>query len=524
MKSIVFLLAAHQSYIREDNASPLSCTVEDDKFFSAIAYSYVPFLNMLERLEADAVPCSFGVVLSPALCTLLEDKLVHARYCAWLDRRIELGQAELERCKDDAARYSLAQRYLKDAQDARNDFSEKYKCRLIQKFGEYAQKGRLVLLATAAGNAFLPHFMSVPESVAAQIEAGIVSHKFFFGSVPDGFYLPYMGYAEGVDRIIKSYGISYTVLDSRAFLFSKDMPRNGIFEPVRSRSSLVLFANDNSAAEQIAAFELAPEYLNRNRDIGYEFDLRQLHGFIADGSPRISTGICYYGHNEAALYDTGLAAERVAEDAAAFVASKTSLLSRAAQSAASKDVSLVCAVPLERLGARWAEGLDWLEAVVRGIAAENQLAISACEAVIDGERRFSLQKMEPYPSAAGHSGYGEDLLDSKNAWRMRYVIKAVRRMVDLAGRFDESGGLKCRMLNIGAKAVLLAQSGDWPQMLHDDVFPETARKCFGECVNMFSTVFESLGSNTVSTEWLTAIERKYPIFPWMNYKIFSRKH
>ena len=523
MKDIIFLLTAHQCYIRADNESSLSCTVEDDKLFSAIAQTYVPFLNLLERLASDAIPCAFAVVLSPALCTLLEDKLVHARYCAWLDRRIELGQAELERCKNDAARYSLAQRYLKEAQAARYDFSEKYKCRLVQKFGEYARKGRIVLLATAASNAFLPHFMSVPESVAAQIEAGIVSHKFFFGSIPDGFYLPYMGYAEGIDKIIKSYGIRYTVLDSRAILFSKDMPCNGIFEPVRSHNSLILFANDTNTMSQLSAFEQADVYLNRNRDIGYEFDVRQLQGFIADGSPRISTGFCYYGHTEAA-YNAERAAAHVTEDAAAFVASKTQMLSRAAQLATTQNVSLVCTIPLEHLGMQWAEGLDWLETVVRTIVAEQQLSISTCEALIDGEKRFSFQKIEPYPSAAGDSGYGEALLDSKNAWRMRYVMKAVKRMVDLAGRFDESSGLKCRMLNIGAKAVLLAQSGDWPQMMHGGIFPETARNCFSECIQMFSTVFESLGSNTVSTEWLTNIERKYPIFPWMNYKIFSKKH
>jgi 1,4-alpha-glucan branching enzyme len=36
-------------------------------------------------------------------------------------------------------------------------------------------------------------------------------------------------------------------------------------------------------------------------------------------------------------------------------------------------------------------------------------------------------------------------------------------------------------------------------------------------------VFDALGSNTVSTEWLTKLESKESIFPWMNYRIFSKK-
>ena len=32
-----------------------------------------------------------------------------------------------------------------------------------------------------------------------------------------------------------------------------------------------------------------------------------------------------------------------------------------------------------------------------------------------------------------------------------------------------------------------------------------------------------LGANTISTEWLTRLEQEHPLFPWMNYRIFSKK-
>jgi 1,4-alpha-glucan branching enzyme len=76
---------------------------------------------------------------------------------------------------------------------------------------------------------------------------------------------------------------------------------------------------------------------------------------------------------------------------------------------------------------------------------------------------------------------------------------------------------------MGAKEFLLAQSGEWPKMLHDGQSVEYVKKRFRESIIAFTTVFDSLGSNTVSTEWLTNLERCHTLFPWMNYRIFSRK-
>ncbi|MBD5414594.1 MAG: DUF1957 domain-containing protein, partial [Treponema sp.] len=46
---------------------------------------------------------------------------------------------------------------------------------------------------------------------------------------------------------------------------------------------------------------------------------------------------------------------------------------------------------------------------------------------------------------------------------------------------------------------------------------------FTQSINDFTAVFDALGSNTVSTEWLTNLENQHQLFPWMNYRIFNRK-
>jgi 1,4-alpha-glucan branching enzyme len=134
-----------------------------------------------------------------------------------------------------------------------------------------------------------------------------------------------------------------------------------------------------------------------------------------------------------------------------------------------------------------------------------------------------LEKHQPcYASSAG-AGYGENLLSSKNSWMMRYIRKASERMVDLADRFPNDTGLKTRLLNLGVKQLLVAQSLNIAKSIDDDDFPTFAKERFTSCIEGFTTVFDSLGSNVVSTEWLTTLENKDNFYPWMNYRIFSKK-
>ena len=135
----------------------------------------------------------------------------------------------------------------------------------------------------------------------------------------------------------------------------------------------------------------------------------------------------------------------------------------------------------------------------------------------------SLERIEPYYSAGTGDGYGENLLSSRNCWMMRYVRKATERMIDLAERFPSDTGLKTRLLNIGALELLLAQSSSLAKMIDQNEDSEYAERRFRLAINAFTVVFDALGSNTVSTEWLTKLEIMDNLFSWINYKIFSVK-
>ena len=208
-------------------------------------------------------------------------------------------------------------------------------------------------------------------------------------------------------------------------------------------------------------------------------------------------------------------------DAEDFYCKKLDKLEKAEQLLDGKDNVLTCVIPARLIGDSWHEGVAWLEHVIRLAASEGKMTLSFCKDHID--KQFSLPKITPYPCSAEGSGYGEDLLDSSNNWMTDCIRIASERMIDLTDRFPMETGIKARILNLGAKEVLLAQSAAWQKMVYDGNLPEYAEKAFSSCIRNFNLVFDALASNTVNTEWLCRMEKDDSIFPWLSYKVFSKK-
>ena len=521
VKNLLFVLTCHQGYIRHVQDEE-KYAAENNLLFSSISNTYLPLLRMLRRLTEDGVPCKLSLVISPVVCSLLADPVVQRQYIDWLDQHIALGRQEFDRCS--AGEAQVAETLLERYQADRLDFVETYDQKLLRGFVRYARKGVLELLATAGTYAFLPHYADMTEVLNAQIETGLCAHRSFFGSRPEGFWLPYMGYAPGLESVLRAYGFNYTFVDAHALLFGASQAADGIFSPVRCPNFLALLARDTTTPDDLigeAGFSRNGCYRDMNRDIGFELPDGMLGGFMRQGGARRPTGFRYHARS-GAVYDADTALAQARADAVQFVSQKKAKLERAGELLSGKDVSLVCALPLDELCAAWDESLAFLEAAIRAAACDGGVRVCAASTVLEKPAVF--QKLQPYVSAATGAGYGEDLLDSTNGWMVRYTRKMCERMVDLAGRFPDETGLKARLLNLAAKELMIAQGAEWAKMLHEGQDPDYVQEHFKASIRAFLTVFDALGSNTVSTGWLTSLEREHTLFPWMNYRIFTRKH
>lgn len=532
LKNLVLIINARQDFIRHSGEYQKKNASILNTLFESISDTYIPLLNMFESLERDEITCRLGLVLPPVLCNLLSDEKIHQLYIQWLENKIELGKQEKLRNEQNQKIAALVDGEIQRLSQLKNDFAEKYQCNLIKAFSDSMHKGYVELLATCGTDIFMPYYSDMKEIISAQIETGLHSYKEFFGEVPEGFWIPELGFFPGVEKLIRAYGYSYTVLETRSMLLAEEVPSVGIFYPVRSENSLVLFGRDAESDDEIFSedgFINNSIYRNENADIGFNLDMNALQPFMAEDSVRYTTGFKYWNkdytdpsdYSEDEVYDEEAAKLQAMKDAEAFVTAKMTRLEKAAELLSDKDfVSLVCTLDADKLRQNWHEAIFWLESVFR-CSEKQSLNITTCDRLL--ENQYSLDKFLPYYSSVQGTGYGETLLSSKNCWMMRHIKKACQRMIDLSDRFPTDTGLKNRLLNLGAKELMIAQSLNLAKAIENDENPEYTVRRFKASIDAFTAVFDSLGSNTVSTEWLTNLEVEDSIFPWMNYRIFAQK-
>lgn len=527
LKNLSLVIKANQDFVRHSGDDAKKNAPILNSLFDSISLTYIPLLKMIDRLSRDNVPCRFGLVLPPILCNLLSDEKIQELYVQWLDKKISFGTEELKRLSGDESKSKVCSQIVDQYVILKDDFNVTYNRQLIPVFANYMKKGYIELLGTCGTDIYIPHYADMKEVISAQIECGLHAYRQYFDDVPDGFWLPAFGYTPGVEKIIRAYGYTYTIVDSRSVLLIEDMPKTGIFYPTRTDNSLVFFARDSRINEEIFGKEGYCRnlvYKNENRDVGFDLPIDQLGTYLEDSKYRYATGFQYWNRkldsSESSIYSHEAAVAQAQADAKSFIKNRAEILNKAAELLPENDfVTTVCALD-EDLCRKWHEFVIWLEYVFR-YGRDESLNMVSCNQMVD--KQYELEKISPYYSSGLGAGYGENLLSSKNCWMMRYVRKACERMVDLADRFPNDTGLKTRLLNLGAKELMLAQSLNIPKMIDEAQFPDFAVNRFKESIVSFTEVFDSLGSNTVSTEWLTTLESKDSVFPWMNYRIFSKK-
>ena len=485
-KKISFIIKASQEFFRHTDEEEKINAPMKNKFFENISNVYIPLLNMLERFETEGNKFCFSIVMPPVLCNLLSSDSLQEDYLNWLDNRNILGQKELIRNKDNPKIISLIKDEIEKNTLLKNQFAEKYQKRLLPVFKYFMQKGMIEILGTCGTDIFLPHYVDLPEIISAEIETGLYSYRKVFGTIPEGFWLCEKGYFEGLEKIIKAYGYSYTIVDSRSFLLAENIPENGTYRPCRI-GNFVLFADDYYVEKEFFGEKgliYNKKYLNLNSDIGFELDIESLSPVMQEGTLRFSTGYYYLNRDvsqkEGCIYDRDSAHAQVIEDAKSFLESHSARLNKMCEEDSNTDFYIdVCTFDLDKFNKNWFEFTNFFENV---IVLLNQYDIenTSCSSLCANHSVY--EKITPYFSSSCGEGYGENLLSSKNSWMMRYIYKACERMIDLAERFPSDSGLKNRLLNLGAQELLLSLSSKLAQYIDDSDFLEYAERYSGRCI------------------------------------------
>jgi 1,4-alpha-glucan branching enzyme len=389
---------------------------------------------------------------------------------------------------------------------------------------------KIELLTTAATHGFLPFYTSSPEAIQAQFEVALSSYRLNFGKHPHGFWLPELGWTPELERHLRAYNFGYTVINTHGLVLGSPPPAKGSFYPVKTPQGIFIFAKDHYAYQDIAdkeqGFSYHPAYRDNDADVGYELPAERIKSFLDDNGGRMQTGYKYRAigdwKDQKRLYDPEAASAQIAKQARSFLDARITRLRSAGQYMRETPVS-VCAYNANAFGRFWHEGTEFLETLFREGAKREEIQFMTPAEYLYKQDLSKIQTVTPCFSSGGFNGYAQTWLDASNDWIYRHTARALERMTEIAERFPNETGLKERALNQAAREILLGQASDWTKMLYREEYEEYAREQIEGTLRNFTTIYEALGSNYISTEWLTALERRHNIFPSINYRVFRRK-
>ncbi|HRY28957.1 MAG TPA: DUF1957 domain-containing protein [Elusimicrobiota bacterium] len=522
---LCLVLHAHLPFVRHPEYPDF---LEEDWLYEAITETYVPLLDMMERLAAEGVHYRLTMSLTPPLCNMLSDDLLLSRYQKKLHKLLELADKELHRTRSlPAAFQETARMYHHNLNKAREIFEASHG-RLLTRFKALQDAGNLEILTCGATHGYLP-LMIHEEARRAQIRVAVQDYHRHFGRAPRGIWLPECAYAPGVDKLLRENGISFSFLDSHGVLFGVPRPRFGVFAPIYSPGGVAFFGRDMETAHQVWSAEQGypGDYSYREfyRDLGYDLEYNYIRPYLHEDGVRRNIGIKYYkvtgrvSLSEKEPYSPSHARETAASHAGNF------LFNRERQVEYLKGVMgrppvIASIYDAELFGHWWFEGPSFLEYLLKKIHYDQQVfKTTTPKEYLD---KFPEQQIvEPEPSSWGDKGYHEVWLNASNDWIYPHLHICAERMIHLAKKHANAEGLLKRALNQLARELLLAQSSDWAFLMTVGTARTYSDRRTREHVSRFLELFHQIQENRLREDFVRSLEERDNIFPWIDYKVYQ---
>lgn len=526
------VLNAHVPWVRHPEVS--HC-LEEDWLHSAVLETHLPLLEMLYRLREEGVPFRLTVNLSPTLLAMLNDRLLRRRTLAYLDRTLRLCRDEVER-SDVTGKKDLAEMYEDRFFRLRTLFVEQWQGDLVRAYSDLRDSGHIEIAASAATHGLLPLLMRAPESVQAQIRAGIRQYVQCFGRMPRGFWLPECAFAPAIGRLLQQEGIDWTIVEEHALTTSPHADAQFPHVPGVTSDGLAVFGRDQESSSEVwSADEGYPgdgRYRNFMRDVGLDAPDEYLKEYLGDSDQRQFTGIKYYrsetnDEGESEVYDPALASRAVEEHTVRFISSRGAQLA-ALESEGVRDPVVVCAFDMDLFGHWWFEGTEFLESVFRKTAERGDFSFVTPGGYLAGSPEREWSPASPVSSSWGEGGYFETWTTEENNWVQAEVQERAEQLTRFVRLFElhrttldeEIVAHRQRCIQLMNRELLLAQASDWAFLLNNEPSRPYAEKRVREHLGNFDRVRE-LAAGTGDEGELDEIEQKNPIFPDLPWNMFE---
>jgi len=516
--SLALVLHAHLPFVRHPGDESIH---EENWLFEAVTESYVPLLQMMQRLLRRGIRFQITLSVSPTLCAMLNDPLLSDRYLRYLDRLGGFLERERDRNQTDERLFALSQFYRDFFAQTRRTFAEEWNCDLLGVFRQLRGTGAVEIMASAATHAILPILQQSPGAAHAQIAIGCDQFRETFGGEPAGFWLPECAYSTGVAQLLQAENIRWFIVDAHALEQALPPARRGSFAPCFTNAGPAAFARNVHASRQIWSADEGypgdPAYRDFYRDVGFDLSPEELAPF-SKGS---FTGIKYHrvtGRDVPMkeIYDRLAAEETARRHATHFVARCVAELESI--QAYEWNPILIAPFDAELFGHWWFEGPLFLEHIILA-AAESMLPLTTPSEFL--EQNPTQQVIEPVASSWGDQGFLDVWLDDKCGWIYPHLFTASTRMRTLAkSRNQLATPDDERVLRQLARELLLAQSSDWAFLIRNATAKDYATKRVSDHLLRFTKLAEQFERRKVDRDFLAQCEAQDNLFPNVDWRRF----
>ncbi|MBP1993575.1 1,4-alpha-glucan branching protein domain-containing protein [Paenibacillus eucommiae] len=532
---LALVLHAHLPYIRHQHRHD---QLEEHWFYAAMTETYLPLLEVFERLTLDKIDFRLTLSLSPTLLSLFSDTLMRERYHKHLSRLIELAGKEQQRLRKDPQLLPLAVRYQNRFIELQTLF-EKCEGNLVGQFKHYQEKGVIEIITSAASYGYLP-YMKTEEAIQAQIATAVRDYERHFQCSPKGIWLPECGYTPGIDRIMKPYGIEYCFSDSTAVAYASPRPNREQYAPLMTPYGVSVFPADPESSSQVWStvhgYPGDYHYREYYKDIGWDLgsdnaeEWSYIRPYVLPDQNRVNTGIKYYritgkgSHNEP--YEPESALQKAAGHAGHFLHNRQSQIEYWRRNLDRKPIINI-PFDAELLGHWWYEGPIWLETLCRQIFTEQHTLkmitpseylreYPVADVGIVTESSWCRNEASKAPLQGNH----DELY--------RHLHQAEERMIQLSTRYEHlsikqvmNTSQLIRALNQAGRELLLAQSGDWAFIVDNPAAAEHAVNRCKEHLGCFHLLCDQIDRTLIDEQQLADLEQQDDCFPAIDYRDYA---
>ncbi len=545
--TFTFVLHSHLPYARQAGRWPHG----EEWLHEAAAETYVPLLDALYRMQAERVPFKLTLSLTPILLEQLADADIQANFSTYLHDRIEAARQDVLRFEQEPSETfaNLARFYVDFYEHTCKQFESTYSGNLVSAFRALQDEGHLEIITCAATHAYLP-LLNRDELINLQLSTAVHAYKRHFGRKPRAIWLPECAYRPayvredgrvrlGLENFLQAHGIELFFAETHMIEGGKPVgvaagEVSGPYGEVLRRY-LVPFSDAEplKPATTFHAYlvgDSSVAVIGRNNktglqvwsaDWGYpgDFDYREFH------KKDSVSGMQYWrvtgagvGLDQKMPYNPEWAAAKVERHANHFAHLVRSELGTYAKEAG-KSGLISANFDTELFGHWWFEGVAWLEAVLRKLAATPEVELDTAIGYLDHHPPQDALNLPEGSWGAGGNHFVWDNEDT--AWMWPIIHAAEDRFHAVLVSNPAWASWQRSILNQAARELLLLQSSDWPFLVTTGQAREYAAERFRTHVERFDTLLDGVDKGEGFLATVDLMWEKDKIFPDLESEWFT---